>query len=79
MFALGTAIYIGVIGLLLIALFRRRDMREQPAEGRRFIIGGGIVLPVVVLTALFSLTIWTMRAPAARELELVVRATSCSW
>jgi cytochrome c oxidase subunit II len=77
MFALGTLIFAGVLGLLLLALFRRR--REAPSDGRHFIIGGGIALPVVVLTAIFSLTIWTMSALAAREPELVVRVTGWQW
>jgi cytochrome c oxidase subunit 2 len=79
MLALGTVIFAGVLTLLLLALFRRRDDRAGPADGRRFIIGGGIVLPVAVLTALFSLTIWTMSALAAREPELTVRVTGWQW
>lgn len=78
MFGLGTAIFIGVMLLLALALFRRqRD--TTPAAGRRLIIGGGIALPVVVISLLFGMTLWTMEALAARETAITVRVTGWQW
>jgi cytochrome c oxidase subunit 2 len=81
MLALATLIFVGVLGLLLLALFRRRDAAGQgrPADGRLFIVGGGIALPLTVLTALFALTLWTMSALAAPATTLTVRVTGWQW
>jgi len=81
MFGLGTVIFAGVIGLLLLTLFRRRDSSgaAPSANGHRWIVGGGIALPVVVLSVIFSLTLWTMSALAAREPALTVRVTGWQW
>jgi cytochrome c oxidase subunit 2 len=81
MLGLATVIFIGVIGLLLMALFRRRraDERTPPARGQRFILGGGIILPAAVIAVLFSLTLWTMSTLAARETALTIRVTGWQW
>lgn len=81
MFGLAMVIFVGVIGLLLLALFRQRDraVQKPPANGRLFIIGGGIALPIAVIAILFSLTLWTMNALAMRETTLTVRVTSWQW
>jgi cytochrome c oxidase subunit 2 len=81
LFWLGSAVFVGVIGLLLLALFRRRGAagEERPADVRRFIVGGGIALPLVVVTVLFSLTVWTMSALAERSTALTVRVTGWQW
>lgn len=44
-------IWIVVVGLLLVALFRGRD-RHGPCRAQQLIVGGGVVLPTVVLGAL---------------------------
>ena len=62
MFAVAVLVLIGVVGLLLGGLFRKRagppDPRE-PRGGVAMIVGGGIVLPVVVLTGLLFLILTT--------------------
>jgi cytochrome c oxidase subunit II len=67
--ALGVAVFVGVMALLLYALFRRRrGQAESESSSRRtwlMIVGGGIVLPVIVLLALFWLTLQTMVALSA--------------
>lgn len=50
MFAGATAIFVLVITLLGIALFRRK--RPEGFKPNAFILGGGVVFPVVVLSAL---------------------------
>lgn len=65
-FALGCAVYLAVMGLLIIALFRRhnRDRQEQPevGDGRRMVIYGGIVFPAIILAGVYGLTLSTMAA-----------------
>jgi cytochrome c oxidase subunit 2 len=78
MFGLAAAIFAGVTGLLLLALFRRRSPGRR-ADARMFIVGGGIALPLVTLAVLFTLTLSTMNALAARETALTVRVTGWQW
>jgi cytochrome c oxidase subunit II len=60
----GVLILLGVIWLTALALYSGADRRRQIArEG--LIIGGGIVFPVVTLTALLAYGVVTMRAAAA--------------
>ncbi len=84
MFWTATAIFVGVMGLLLWALFRRRS--EQTTAGRSFgglglIVGGGIVLPVIVLSVLFGLTLMTLRSLTvdARSTTLTVEVAGQQW
>jgi cytochrome c oxidase subunit 2 len=72
MLTLGTVIYILTMTVLVIALFRRR------AEGRDtgFIIGGGVVLPTVVLLVLAVATVRTTNrvtaaTPGALQIDVV--------
>jgi cytochrome c oxidase subunit 2 len=69
MFGLAGAIYALVLALLLIGLFRRRRLEPErerhPTDGRAWILGGGVALPVAVLLLLFALTIGTMASLAA--------------
>jgi cytochrome c oxidase subunit II len=71
MFGLGTVIWVGVIVLLLVGLFRRRrtpgtfvplpdDQRVQTVN--IWILGGGIMMPTLVLIALIVLTVGALRA-----------------
>jgi cytochrome c oxidase subunit II len=77
---LGGAIFGGVMALLLLALFRRRGEAEaRPAPSHYFIIGGGIALPAIVVTLIFSLTLWTLNELATRATALTVRVTAWQW
>lgn len=83
MLALGVAVFAIFTGLLLVGLFRRRRPAEPRTDGptrERFgwmIVGGGVLLPVVVVGAVFVATVVAMRdvartAPAdALEIEIV--------
>ncbi len=76
MLGLGTAVWVLVMVLLVVSLFRKRRTQEQaesPIQIEReharatnvWIIGGGIVLPVVVLSIVFAFTVNAMRALGA--------------
>jgi len=68
---LGTVVFVGVMGYLLWALFRRSaplpDPHQPPPRTRsstRTVIWGGIVLPLTVLSVVYWATIETLRALA---------------
>jgi cytochrome c oxidase subunit 2 len=69
--ALGVAVYVLVIALLVVPMLRRRrahadasgDREEVPARvSNRWIIGLGVVLPVVLLTVALATSVSTMQA-----------------
>jgi cytochrome c oxidase subunit 2 len=69
MLGLGTAIFLLVVILLFAALLRgRRSTRETTPDslpsdvGRRWPIGGGIVLPLIVIGVVFGYSIYTLAA-----------------
>jgi cytochrome c oxidase subunit 2 len=64
MLGLGTIIYLGTMGYLLWALFRRRAAREpdiNPGQENRLVLLAGGALPAVVIVSLFGLTLGTLR------------------
>jgi cytochrome c oxidase subunit II len=66
MLALGAAIFLLVVVLLGVGLFRERKSAESESEAgegpfRSWLLGGGIVLPVVVLVIVLVATIIAMR------------------
>jgi cytochrome c oxidase subunit 2 len=84
MLSIAAAIYLLVLALLYLALRRKREpdpeSEKRPADGRRFIIGGGVVLPAVVLLGLFALTIGTMAALANPQGEtLTIQVIGRQW
>ncbi len=66
MYGLASAILVLVLALLAWALFRRRrgpgPFSRRPGLGLGFILGGGVVLPLVVLSVLLGFTIRTLAA-----------------
>jgi len=86
MLALGALVFVGVVVLLVLGLFRgRRDVESTPTPdtGRssRWLIGGGVVMPVLVLVVVFGATVAAMRdvpteAPAG---ALVVEVIGHQW
>ena len=82
MFGLGVVIWVGVTLLLLLGLFRRRRVPEAytrlPEDQRvrtvnLWILGGGIIMPTLVLIGLIALTVGTLRSiPAGTPSEGVV-------
>jgi cytochrome c oxidase subunit 2 len=66
MLALGAAIFLLVVVLLGVGLFRERKSAESESEAgerpfRSWLVGGGIVLPVVALVIVLVATIIAMR------------------
>lgn len=77
----GTVIFVGVMTLLLVAMLSRRPRR--PVRARLFIVGGGVVFPGVVLTALLLYTVIVgariTAPPAADALQIDVTAQMWWW
>ncbi|MEZ5233713.1 MAG: cytochrome c oxidase subunit II [Acidimicrobiales bacterium] len=69
MLALGTAVFVLVLVVLVLGLWRRRPDAPAPGAlidppsppGRRWLVGGGTVLPSVVVSAVLVATIVAMR------------------
>jgi len=61
---LGGAVFLVVIALLVAALVRRRrgDVTAPESAGERWVVGGGVMLPVVVVAVVFGFTLAAMRA-----------------
>ena len=85
MLGLGTAVFLLFAVLLAVGLFRRRPAGEdpeaaQPSE-KRWIVGGGVLLPLVVLVVVFGATVAAMRALPSEEPPgaLVVEVTGHQW
>ncbi|HJQ42419.1 MAG TPA: cytochrome c oxidase subunit II, partial [Jatrophihabitantaceae bacterium] len=84
--ALGTAVAVIVLAAVVVALFRRPRDADEDAKAsthRRFIIGGGLVLPVVVLSivavATVDSTATLRRPPSADALRVEVVAEQWFW
>lgn len=65
MFSLAGLITAIVFILLAVGLFRDGTRPGRAFDGHRLIIGGGIILPAIVLLILSGLTVWTLRADPA--------------
>lgn len=75
MISLASLITIFVFGLLLIGLFRDGS-RARPETAMRWVIGGGVVMPAIVLLTLAGLTIFTLNRhqqqdPGPLKLEVI--------
>jgi cytochrome c oxidase subunit 2 len=66
MFWLSGAIFVGWLALFMVAMFRRRRTAATEADEervhRRFIVGGGLVLPAIALGALFVYNLGALNA-----------------
>jgi cytochrome c oxidase subunit II len=72
LFGMGALIYLGVVAFLLYALFRaRRGVIAFPhsKDATNIVVLGGVLMPAVVLVAVFGLTVNTFRqvAPPVEE------------
>lgn len=72
-----TAIFVGVMALLWLAIRRR----SGTVDVRRWVVGGGVIFPVVVLLALFGYSEW--HKPPWREAPpkdaLIIGVTARMW
>lgn len=84
LFGLGTAVYIAVMGYLLLALYRRRPLTEgAPGWGgnTRTVIWGGIVLPALILLIVYGFTVrtlWSLSVRAA-DAEVTIEVIGHQW
>jgi cytochrome c oxidase subunit 2 len=75
MLVLGTVSFLAFMVLLVLALRRRAPLDEEPS--RAWIIGGGVIQPLVLVIIVFGLTLVAMRAlpdegdPDALVIEVV--------
>lgn len=76
---LSTAIFVGWLGLFGIAMVRRHRSDATDAEDarthRRFIVGGGLVLPAIALGSLFFYNLGALNALPAGD-DVVIDATA---
>ena len=84
LFWIATAVYVVVLGVLLLGLLRPRQPPEQDAaqfSGERFVVAGGVVIPVIVLLGVYGLSLGTMRSLAhlERPPALTVAVTGHQW
>lgn len=66
LFGLAAFVYVTVMGVMLYAFFRPRHNAARNAwfnqNGRYFIIGGGTILPVIILSLIYGSTLRTLSA-----------------
>ncbi len=84
MFWISVAVFALVIGLLVLALARRRGHREELVRSRGgewLVWGGGVVLPVVVLSAVYLVMLGDMRglAEPPGRVEVTVEVVGHDW
>lgn len=84
MAAIAGAVFLLVVVLLAYALLHRRRPGKThfpgPASGHAFILAGGVVLPVVVLSVLMSLTIKSLRdETASHPADLQIKVVAHDW
>jgi cytochrome c oxidase subunit II len=87
MLGLGVAVFVAFGVLLVVGLFRRRPAAEQesgrqaPKRFSRWIVGGGVVLPLIILVVVFGATVQAMRdvPDSAPSGALVVEVIGHQW
>jgi heme/copper-type cytochrome/quinol oxidase subunit 2 len=83
MFGLGLAVFGLFMVLLAMGLFRppTEDAAPGPKRIRRWLVTGGVVMPVVVLVVVFGATPYAMRAVPTRASQeaLVVEVVGHRW
>lgn len=84
LFGLGSAVYIVVMGYLLLALYRRRQSAaENLAMGgnTRPVLWGGIIIPAFILLIVYVFTVRTLLTLSARaaDAELVINVIGHQW
>lgn len=78
MLALGTSVFLAVIGLLFYGMFRRGASRDDDGSApsdTTLIVAGGVIMPVIIIAGLFGLTLWTMTARSASDDALTIEVT----
>jgi cytochrome c oxidase subunit II len=79
MLGLGAAVFVAVVVVLALGLFRRRPAGEPEPDGQRrnpfgrWFVVGGVVVPLVILLIVFGATVQAMRSvPTAAPSDALV-------
>ncbi|MPZ52307.1 MAG: cytochrome c oxidase subunit II [Acidimicrobiia bacterium] len=80
MFGLGVAVFVLFVVLLVIGLYRTRDSDGESAA-RALIVGGGTVLPLVVVTVIFGVSLAAMGVVTVGDADdpVVIEVTGHQW
>ena len=82
LFALGGAVYVGVMIFLFASLFRRRQEQDRPGDGIRIVLFGGIIIPIIILIIVYGSTLVTMaalRTPDDMADDVVIEVIGHQW
>lgn len=82
LFWISAAVFSVVVTLLLWALIRRRrpDLRVRAGEGTRFVVVAGAVLPFLILTVVYGLSLDVQTALGTpRPADLTIQVTGHDW
>jgi cytochrome c oxidase subunit II len=81
MFGVTAVVFVVVIALMLIAVFRRpgEGCAVPPLGSTRFIVGGGIVIPAFILTALLYYSLDTTVALRLPPSDLTIQVIGHRW
>jgi len=86
MFILGAAVFLLVVGIVLAIVLKRRSQADtdtglQRPDGRdtRWIMIGGIVMPLIVLAVVFGFTMRSMAGLSSDEGELTIEVIGRRW
>jgi cytochrome c oxidase subunit 2 len=78
LFAVAAAVFVVVVSLFLLALFRGSDGHSgSSSPGNRFVVVGGAIIPAVILFVIFGFTLSTMvvesasASPTALTIEVI--------
>ena len=82
MTVIGTVVFVVVMALLLVPLYRRRN--AAPVDGpplavneRAWIVYAGMAVPAIILAGVFLLTLTAYRTTAPAPVELQARFEGC--
>ena len=79
---LGTLVFLGTMGYLAYALFRKRPRAEDRHGGTGVVIGAGIIFPALVVLVLFILNtnvLGQVTTPSEEDAALVVEVSGRQW
>ncbi len=86
MFVLGTAIFLLVVGIVLAIVLKRRSQADTDAvdqrpdqRDNRWIMVGGIIMPLIVLAVVFGFTMRSMADLNSDESELTIEVIGRRW
>ena len=84
LFAISAVVLAVVLGLMTAAIIRRRRRgtdvdRSEPRWGEPFVVLAGVIIPVLILTAVFVVSVRDMNAIAGGDPQLTVQVIGHMW